>query len=80
MTKSISTATLMCTCLMWLTATPETLGDEGMYLFNDLPTKQLKQNHDFDATPQWADHLSDLAACDSIAAVLDHSFPATAWC
>ncbi len=32
-------------------------GDEGMYLFNDLPTELLKSRHDFEPSPQWADHL-----------------------
>ncbi len=31
--------------------------DEGMYLFNDLPTEQLKQNYDFQPTEDWSDHL-----------------------
>ena len=33
------------------------LGDEGMYLFNDLPTDRLKSDHNFVPTDQWADHL-----------------------
>ncbi len=32
-------------------------GDEGMYLFNDLPVETLKQKHDFEPASQWADHL-----------------------
>lgn len=32
-------------------------GDEGMYLFNDLPVNLLKERHDFVPTEQWADHL-----------------------
>lgn len=32
-------------------------GDEGMYLFNDLPKKQLADRHGFEPTQQWADHL-----------------------
>lgn len=31
--------------------------DEGMYLFNDLPTKTLKERHDFEIDQAWADHL-----------------------
>lgn len=31
--------------------------DEGMYLFNDLPTKILKERHDFEIDQAWADHL-----------------------
>ena len=33
------------------------LGDEGMYLFNDLPTDRLKSDHNFVPSTQWADHL-----------------------
>ncbi|WZU45033.1 S46 family peptidase [Stieleria varia] len=32
-------------------------GDEGMYLFNDLPTELLKSRHGFEPTTEWADHL-----------------------
>ena len=32
-------------------------GDEGMYLFNDLPRKLLKERHGFEPTEDWADHL-----------------------
>ncbi len=31
--------------------------DEGMYLFNDLPTEQLKQKYDFEPSEDWSDHL-----------------------
>jgi len=33
------------------------LGDEGMYLMNDLPSEQLKQRHGFSIDQAWADHL-----------------------
>ncbi len=32
-------------------------GDEGMYLFNDLPSELLKERHGFAVDPAWADHL-----------------------
>ncbi len=32
-------------------------GDEGMYLFNDLPGELLKERYDFEPTQAWADHL-----------------------
>ncbi len=32
-------------------------GDEGMYLFNDLPKKTLQEKHDFVPSDQWAEHL-----------------------
>ena len=39
------------------TAAVATHGDEGMYLFNDLPTEQLKSRYGFEPTQQWADQL-----------------------
>jgi hypothetical protein len=32
-------------------------GDEGMWLFNDLPTKHLREKHGFEPTEAWAEHL-----------------------
>jgi hypothetical protein len=32
-------------------------GDEGMWLFNDLPFELLEAKYGFDATPEWADHV-----------------------
>ena len=31
--------------------------DEGMYLFNDLPTQSLQDDYDFQPTEPWADAL-----------------------
>src|SRR6059036_302436 len=31
--------------------------DEGMWLFNAPPLKQLKEKYHFEPTPQWLDHL-----------------------
>src|SRR4030088_3459453 len=31
--------------------------DEGMWLFNNPPLKQLKEKYHFEPTPQWLDHL-----------------------
>jgi hypothetical protein len=31
--------------------------DEGMWLFNAPPLKQLKEKHQFEPTPQWLEHL-----------------------
>src|SRR5437899_6878512 len=33
------------------------LADEGMWLFNAPPLKQLREKHQFEPTPQWLDHL-----------------------
>ncbi len=38
-------------------SSPDVSGDEGMYLFNDLPKEMLKTRHDFEPTQEWADHL-----------------------
>ncbi|HZY88955.1 MAG TPA: S46 family peptidase, partial [Gemmataceae bacterium] len=32
-------------------------GDEGMWLFNNPPRKYLKDKYQFDATPQWLEHV-----------------------
>src|SRR5438034_7333883 len=31
--------------------------DEGMWLFNNPPLRQLKENYQFEPTPQWLEHL-----------------------
>src|SRR3984893_6030108 len=33
------------------------LADEGMWLFNSPPLKQLKDKYQFEPTPQWLEHL-----------------------
>src|SRR5947207_6638671 len=33
------------------------LADEGMWLFNNPPLKQLKDDYHFEPTPQWLEHL-----------------------
>jgi Peptidase S46 len=33
------------------------LADEGMWLFNNPPLKQLKEKYHFEPTPQWLEHL-----------------------
>ena len=41
----------------FLYSTPQLKGDEGMYLFNDLPGKVLQDRYGFEATEAWANHL-----------------------
>ncbi len=36
---------------------PSAFADEGMWLFNAPPLKQLKEKYQFEPTPQWLDHL-----------------------
>lgn len=33
------------------------IADEGMWLFNALPAQQLKQQHQFEVTDKWSEHL-----------------------
>jgi len=33
------------------------MADEGMWLFNNPPLKQLKEKYQFEPTPQWLEHL-----------------------
>ena len=48
-------------CLMlqfaFLYSAPQLKGDEGMYLFNDLPGQVLQDRYGFEATEAWANHL-----------------------
>jgi hypothetical protein len=39
----------------------QTRADEGMWVFNNLPLKHLKQTHGFEPTPGWVDHLQSSA-------------------
>jgi hypothetical protein len=40
-----------------LLASPVVYGDEGMWLFNNPPREHLKKKYDFDATPEWLEHV-----------------------
>jgi hypothetical protein len=42
-------------CLIGFTAAAT--ADEGMWLFNAPPLRQLKEKYNFELTPQWLDHL-----------------------
>lgn len=37
--------------------TPKSPADEGMWLFNNPPLKQLKDHYNFTPTPQWLEHV-----------------------
>src|SRR5436190_2418951 len=43
--------------LLVLTAVSPAFADEGMWLFNNPPLKQLKEKYKFEPTPQWLEHL-----------------------
>src|SRR5213082_3485522 len=38
-------------------AATSAFADEGMWLFNNPPLKQLKEKYQFEPTPQWLEHL-----------------------
>ncbi|HEY7314920.1 MAG TPA: S46 family peptidase [Gemmataceae bacterium] len=40
-----------------LAAAPVVYGDEGMWLFTNPPREHLKKKYDFDATPDWLEHV-----------------------
>src|ERR1700688_1397219 len=42
---------------MLVATTIPVLADEGMWLFNNPPLKQLKDKYQFEPTPQWLEHL-----------------------
>ncbi|MEM9410668.1 MAG: S46 family peptidase, partial [Planctomycetota bacterium] len=48
--------TLLAFVLIALTATTS-FADEGMWLFNDLPLKHLKEKHNFEPDDQWTEHI-----------------------
>src|SRR5438309_3235813 len=43
--------------LLALAINTSALADEGMWLFNAPPLKQLKEKYEFEPTPQWLEHL-----------------------
>lgn len=43
--------------LIQLTSAPWLRGDEGMYLFNELPRQLLKERHGFEPSDAWAERL-----------------------
>jgi hypothetical protein len=48
-------ASMTISCLIGFTAAAT--ADEGMWLFNAPPFRQLKEKYNFEPTPQWLDHL-----------------------
>src|SRR5688572_26475507 len=52
----IAKSTVLLSTLLFLSAATAA-ADEGMWLFNKAPTKELKERYGFDATPQWLEHL-----------------------
>src|SRR5216110_2613164 len=44
-------------CILAVAFNSSALADEGMWLFNAPPLKQLREKYQFEPTPQWLDHL-----------------------
>src|SRR6266480_4693517 len=42
---------------MLVATTISAQADEGMWLFNNQPLRQLKEKYQFEPTPQWLEHL-----------------------
>ncbi|MEO6789168.1 MAG: S46 family peptidase, partial [Chthoniobacteraceae bacterium] len=43
--------------LLFGAATSASFADEGMWLYSDPPRALLKERYNFDATPEWMEHL-----------------------
>src|SRR5438270_4367030 len=54
-TNSRKLSAIIITCLIGFAAAA--IADEGMWLFNVPPLKQLKEKYNFEPTPQWLEHL-----------------------
>jgi hypothetical protein len=55
-TKNTARAAVMAAALT-VAATPQLRGDEGMWTFDNLPVKLLKDRYDFTPKQDWIDHL-----------------------
>src|SRR5216110_425339 len=44
-------------CLLGIALNAPAFADEGMWLFNAPPLKQLKEKYQFEPSPQWLEHL-----------------------
>src|SRR5689334_22991260 len=53
MRSRLGLAALVATLFM----TPNAPADEGMWVFNNLPLKTLKEKYNFEPTKEWTDHL-----------------------
>lgn len=60
MNKNLKACLLLMMATLWV-APQYVSADEGMWLFNNLPKKQLKEKYGFEPTKEWADHV--MKAC-----------------
>lgn len=52
-----TTGNMVCVVLMACMVSLVARADEGMWLFNDLPVKTLKEKYNFEPTAEWSDHI-----------------------
>src|SRR5690242_9558292 len=57
MGSSVRLLVLVVICLIFLIRLSAAVGDEGMWLFNNVPKKYLKDHYNFDATDKWLNHV-----------------------
>ena len=55
--KKLRNQWMMPVCLIVCTLVGTAGGDEGMWLFNDLPEQQLQEKYDFVPSDQWTEHV-----------------------
>lgn len=48
---------ILTTCCLIVSLANAAIADEGMWLFNALPEKQLQSEHEFNVTDEWSNHL-----------------------
>ena len=54
--KSLKFALIL--LVLWsLSSSPKASADEGMWLFNELPLKQLREKYGFEPTDEWTNHV-----------------------
>ena len=55
--RRIQNTALLAVCVTMIGSTAMLRGDEGMWLYNNVPAAYLKDKHDFDVKKDWLDHL-----------------------
>ena len=48
---------LACATFLTIAGPPTVPADEGMWVFNNLPKKQLKEKYGFEPTDEWVEHV-----------------------
>ena len=53
---------LLCFFFISLSASIKSASDEGMWTFDNPPTKQLQEKYGFTPTQEWLDHISGVVS------------------